>query len=79
MCSARLEVEDSEPVTVLKSDMCSVTLAAAFSVPVSVLKIEEWSASTDDNVSDAERFFGKPLISEPPMDREPVSVLNSEA
>ena len=59
--------------------MCSVTLAAVVKAPISVLKIEEWSASTDANVSDAERFLGKLLISELLMDREPVKVLNSEA
>ena len=59
--------------------MCSVAPRAVVNVPVSVLKIEECSTSTDANVSDAERFFGKPLISEPLMVKEPVNVLSSEA
>lgn len=79
MCSARLEIEDSEPVTVLKSDMCLVTPAAVVNMPVSVLKVEECSTSTDANVSDAERFLGKPLTSEPLIVKELVKVLNSEA
>lgn len=59
--------------------MCSVTLEAAVNVPVSVLKSEECSTSTDDKVSEAERFLGKLFISEPLMVKEPVNVLNSEA
>lgn len=59
--------------------MRSVTLMAVVNEPVSVLKIEECSTSTEANVSDAERFLGKPLISEPLMVKEPVNVLNSEA
>jgi len=56
-----------------------VTLEAAVNVPVSVLKIEECSTSTEDRASEAERFLGKLLISEPAMDKEPVKVLNMEA
>lgn len=78
-CSARLEIEDSEPVIVLKSDMRSVTLEAAVNVPVSVLKIEECSTRTEDNAREAERFLGKLLISELAMVKEPVKVLNMEA
>ena len=48
-------------------------------MPVSVLKIEECSTRTEDKASEAERFFGKLLISEPVMDKEPVKVLNMEA
>jgi hypothetical protein len=48
-------------------------------VPVSVLKIEECSTRTEDNASEAERFLGKLLISEPATDKEPVKVLNLEA
>jgi hypothetical protein len=78
-CSARLEVEDSEPVIALKSDMCSVTLEAAVNVPISVLKVEECSTRTEDKASEAERFLGKLLTSEPAMDKELAKVLNMEA
>jgi hypothetical protein len=70
---------DSEPVIVLKSDMCSVTLEAVVNVPVSVLKIEECPTRTEDKASEAERFLGKLLTSEPAMDKDPVRVLNMEA
>jgi hypothetical protein len=48
-------------------------------VPVSILKVEKCSTRTEDKASEAERFLGKPLTSEPAMDKEPVKVLNMEA
>jgi hypothetical protein len=48
-------------------------------VPVSVLKIEECSTRIEDKASEAERFLGKLLISEPVMEKEPFKVLNMEA
>jgi hypothetical protein len=61
MCSARLEIEDSEPVIVLKSDMCSVALEAVVKVPVSVLKIEECSTRTEDKPNELDKLLVRPL------------------
>jgi len=53
---------DSEPVSVLKSEICSATFEAALNVPVSVLKIEECSPRTEDRPNEPERLLAKLFI-----------------
>ena len=79
MCSVRLETEDSDPVSVLNSEICALRVDVAISEPVSVLKIEECSTRTEDILREPDRLLAKPLISEPVRENEPVSVLNMEA
>jgi len=53
---------DSEPVSVLKSEICSATFEAALKEPVSVLKIEECSTRTEDRPNEPEKLLAKPFI-----------------
>jgi hypothetical protein len=54
--------KESEPGSVLKSEICSATFEAALNEPASVLKIEECSPRTEDRPNEPEKLLAKLFI-----------------
>lgn len=78
-CSLRLDDNVREPVRDLKSEVCSARPDTRDMEPVRVLKNELCSPLLMTMPREPDRFFAKLLTSEPVIDSEPDSVLESES